>query len=452
MQPAVYALWDAFSLASAGAVGSLVSAIWQGCVLAAVVALCLRMFPRLSAAARSLVWLNVFLLLILLHVLPAIDGQRAGSSPVHVPRVDLDLRWSIAVAVVWATLSLWRAAQLVAEAIRVHRLAGRAASIEPSPEIQVLLSDGSRRSLLCTSAEVERPSVFGFFRPRILIPPALAEQLTELELRQVVLHEMEHLHRADDWTNLLQKIALVLLPLNPALLWVERRLCAERELACDDRVLLSSGARKAYAICLTRLAEYSMLRRGVSLALGAWERRPELVRRVHRILRRPVESMGKMQARLVTAALMAGVIGGTLVLARSPQLVGFAPANSIAASSATSTEVAAGLASARAFRAVNLRQSVNAPQFVEAKAIMPPTAGSAAPRLQGTRAAAKKAKNRAAPRAARQPNPPRQAWVVLTEFTEDDVQPPAVIPAVFIDSRGTYAAVPLMNGWLIVRI
>jgi beta-lactamase regulating signal transducer with metallopeptidase domain len=66
--------------------------------------------------------------------------------------------------------------------------------------------------------------VFGFLHPRILIPPALLERLTSPELQQVVLHEMEHLRRRDDWTNLLQKMGLVLFPLNPVLLWVERRL------------------------------------------------------------------------------------------------------------------------------------------------------------------------------------------------------------------------------------
>ena len=64
---------------------------------------------------------------------------------------------------------------------------------------------------------------------------------------------MEHLRRADDWTNLLQKLGLVLFPLNPVLLWVEHRLCAERELACDDRVVSSIAGRKAYALCLTHL-------------------------------------------------------------------------------------------------------------------------------------------------------------------------------------------------------
>ena len=39
-----------------------------------------------------------------------------------------------------------------------------------------------------------------------------------------------------------------------------------------------------------------MARRGLSLVLGAWERQSELVRRVHRILRRPAERMSGWQA------------------------------------------------------------------------------------------------------------------------------------------------------------
>ena len=49
-----------------------------------------------------------------------------------------------------------------------------------------------------------------------------------------MLHEAGHLRRRDDWMNLLQKVGLVLLPLNPVLMWIERRLCLERELACDE--------------------------------------------------------------------------------------------------------------------------------------------------------------------------------------------------------------------------
>ena len=90
---------------------------------------------------------------------------------------------------------------------------------------------GRRAAALCVSDEVDRPSVVGFFAPRILVPAALLERLSADELRQIVLHEMEHLRRGDDWTNLLQKLSLVVFPLNPALIWIERQLCVERELA-----------------------------------------------------------------------------------------------------------------------------------------------------------------------------------------------------------------------------
>ena len=57
------------------------------------------------------------------------------------------------------------------------------------------------------------------------------------------------------------------------------------------------------------------------LSLGAWERRSELVRRVHRLLRRPAETMGARQTQFVTAGLILGVMGGAIALARTPQLI-----------------------------------------------------------------------------------------------------------------------------------
>ena len=66
------AAFHAGSRFAALAVSALVSAAWQGAVLAGGVYLCLRLFPRLSAAARSLVWMNAFLLLVVLHFVPAL--------------------------------------------------------------------------------------------------------------------------------------------------------------------------------------------------------------------------------------------------------------------------------------------------------------------------------------------------------------------------------------------
>jgi beta-lactamase regulating signal transducer with metallopeptidase domain len=437
---------------STAAVSGLFSAIWEGTILAVCVLVCLRFLPRLSAASRSLIWMNVFLLLLGLHIVPSFRTHVATANAVHFSPLYLDQRWSLAIAGLWAILTLWRGSQLAMSAIRLHRLAGRATPVLVDPALEALIhGPGGRTAELCTSQEVERPSVFGFFRPRILIPPALLEKLSPLELQQVVLHEMEHLHRGDDWTNLLQKIGLALFPLNPVLLWVDRRLCAEREVACDDSVLRSSFGRKAYAICLTRLAEHSVLRRSLSLALGAWERQSEVVRRVHRILQNPGKSMSSRQAALVTSGVVLAVLGGAIALARSPQLVAFAP---LAPSSLGASLRAPSMPAVSSLREAGLpspvpSNSAEAPHMVETAMHLP--SAKAVPAAMPVRKLAIK----------HTVKPPlmqsQQEWVVLTEWTNTEIQPHVVFavqqtksaPAAVIR---TYAAVPFGNGWLLVQI
>jgi hypothetical protein len=237
--------------------------------------------------------------------------------------VHVDVRWSFAIAALWLMVSLVRAVKLAMSAVRLHGIWKRAVPVEGCDA--VLLAAGIRGVELCTSKDVDRPSVIGFFSPRILIPEELFARLTTAEFGQIVLHEVGHLRRGDDWINLLQKLSLVLVPLNPVLLWIERRLCLERELACDDDVLRLTKAPKAYATCLTNLAEYRLGRKAATLSLGAWEKKSELARRVHSILLGG-KRMGTAQARVVMGVVVLGLLGGSAELARCPQLVSFSRA------------------------------------------------------------------------------------------------------------------------------
>jgi hypothetical protein len=220
-------------------------------------------------------------------------------------------------------VSLVRAVKLAMSAVRLRGIWKRAVPVEGCDAI--LSAAGIRGVELCTSKDVDRPSVIGFFSPRILIPEELFARLTTAEFGQIVLHEVGHLRRGDDWINLLQKLSLVVVPLNPVLLWIERRLCLERELACDDDVLRLTKAPKAYATCLTNLAEHRLGRRAAALSLGAWERKSELARRVHSILLGG-KRMGAAQARVVMGVVVLGLLGGSAELARCPQLVSFSRA------------------------------------------------------------------------------------------------------------------------------
>jgi hypothetical protein len=308
--------------------GALMAAVWQGVLLAAVVWLGLRLLPKTPAAVRFAIWFGVFLVVTALPVISlwphGVGLAKASGRGVWL---TLDARWSLAIAAVWLVASAVRAGTLVMAVLRVRALWKRATPVELGLAAESVA--GSRRARLCTSDEVDRPTVIGFFSPKIVLPDWLLERLTAAELEQIVLHETGHLGRADDWMNLLQKIALVVFPLNPALAWVERRLCFERELAVDERVLRTfagkAGAATAYAACLTNLAEHRLGRRGLTLALGALGRESELGRRVRRILRRG-EGMKPLHARLVLGGAMLGLLGGAAGLERCPQVIGFAPA------------------------------------------------------------------------------------------------------------------------------
>jgi hypothetical protein len=238
----------------------------------------------------------------------------------------LDARWSIAIAALWIAFSILRAGDLVLHSIRLWRLWESALPVE---DIALAALESDKRVQVCTTRNLDRPSVIGFFAPRILIPDWLYARLTPGELDQVVLHELEHLNRRDDWTNLLQKLGLVLFPLNPVLVWIERRLCREREMACDEGVVRITQAPRSYAACLASLAERRLERRSEALSLGAFERRSELVHRVQSILLKK-NVLGPVGARALLGAMGFCLLFGSIELARCPQIVAFEPAPRLA--------------------------------------------------------------------------------------------------------------------------
>jgi beta-lactamase regulating signal transducer with metallopeptidase domain len=348
-----------------GAAPVAVTGLWQGAVIALVLGLCFRLTPRLNIAAaqRFALWAAAFAVVAILPFLPLLArGTALGSAanaptniqigaPVgasapapwlrlpqlqipqlQIPQLQIDDRWALAITALWLIAFLARATSLTVHSLRLRRLWSSATPIAADANLSDLIAVASptRRPItLCTTTELDRPSVIGFFAPRILIPDWLFSRLTPAELEQVVLHEAEHLHRRDDWTNLLQKLALVLFPLNPALVWIESRLCREREMACDEGVVRRTQAPRAYAACLANLAERRLeLRlerhRAHALSLGAFERRPELARRVLSLLARK-QTLHPIAARALVSVAACGLLVASVELARCPQMVAFVP-------------------------------------------------------------------------------------------------------------------------------
>jgi beta-lactamase regulating signal transducer with metallopeptidase domain len=315
---------------------ALISSLWQGVALAAVIWLCLKLAPRTSAAVRFAIWSVAFAAIAVLpfaslalsHI-GAVSSM--GSSQMNARAIQLDSRWALGIAGVWAAFALVRLLTLASNAFRIARLWNHATPVATTPELAKIFGDaGLRKAKLCASDAVDQPCVIGFFAPRILVPGWLLEKASPAELEQIVMHELAHLRRFDDWTNLAQKLAVACFPLNPALAWIERHLAAERELACDESVVASAYSVREYATCLTNLAAQRLERRKLTLAnglsLGAWERRSQLATRIECLLRGSAK-LSPARTRLLAIALVGLTLTGAVRLGSSAPIVAFASAS-----------------------------------------------------------------------------------------------------------------------------
>jgi beta-lactamase regulating signal transducer with metallopeptidase domain len=184
-----------------------------------------------------------------------------------------------------------------------------------------------RKAQLLVSAETAAPMSLGFRNPAILIPRALFDTLSDSELSHILMHELAHLRRRDDWTNLAEKIVEILLPVQPALQWIGRRMSLEREIACDDWVIAATGMAKPYAASLTRVAELSLYGHAGILAAGAAGNRSQLFRRVHHMLN---TKPGRPKLAFVPLGAATAVLIALMYLAaQAPKVMAFTPSSTV---------------------------------------------------------------------------------------------------------------------------
>jgi beta-lactamase regulating signal transducer with metallopeptidase domain len=232
-----------------------------------------------------------------------------------------------AIAIVWAVFSFVLLVRLAAAYCVLRRL--RSTATSASSDLQLYLSrlcaihSIRRQPKLLVSSHVRGPVSLGFFRPVIVMPRTLLETLSHSELEQIVLHELAHLHRRDDWSTLAQKLIEAVLPIQPAVYWLGYQMSLEREVACDDWVLAATGKPGSYAAALTKVAEFSQWRRAGVLAAGAAGNRSQLFRRVRQMLDRTRNAAPKLTIVPIVSAL-AVVVGLSFLSIRAPQLIAFA--------------------------------------------------------------------------------------------------------------------------------
>ena len=113
-----------------------------------------------------------------------------------------------------------------------------------------------REVLLMLSDARTEPGVWRTRRPVLLLPSEVSAQLDDEELEAVVLHELAHVERRDNLFANLQTVLACVFWFNPAVWLVGRKLFAERESACDERVLEAGGGSGAYAAGILKVVRF----------------------------------------------------------------------------------------------------------------------------------------------------------------------------------------------------
>lgn len=97
------------------------------------------------------------------------------------------------------------------------------------------------------------PMTWGLVRPFVLVPSAWRDW-TQEQVRLVLLHELSHVKRLDVAYQAIARIACSLYWCHPLVWYALKRLRIEREIACDDCVLMAGARPSQYAEQLLNIA------------------------------------------------------------------------------------------------------------------------------------------------------------------------------------------------------
>lgn len=296
-----------------------------------------------NAGERALIWRSVVIVLLVVlvgEVLPFqlkawIVPQELASPFIVFGRAQLAVLEQLApvsgdgllvqwILMVWMIGVVVVAAPTLGGLVRLRRIAREATPVEDAGLV-ALLAEAQRVSgvqqgvRLLVSAGATVPMTWGILHPVVLLPSVACCWPREHQ-RAVILHELHHVRSADALFALAARIVCTLYWFNPLAWWVARRLLAESELACDDRVLVAGVRRSDYAELLSLAAGDGALASGAR-ALGG--RRGGLRERIRAIVdtRRSV--------RLPTRTATATAAGVTLFLSMSVSLVQLVPTRDV---------------------------------------------------------------------------------------------------------------------------
>ena len=304
---------------------SMLNGMLEGIAIGLFAWILLRVIGRRNSSTRFAVWFSA---LLAIAALPAIGIATSSPSRTRIgSAITVPSSWASYLFIMWAViagLTLLRvgAGLLQLRKLRASCTAIDAAALDPSLRSTLQEFQSVRPVTLCHSEHLQVPAAIGFLKPIVVIPSWAFHDLSPIELHSILIHELAHLRRWDDWTNLAQQILKALLFFHPAVWWIQSQLALEREMACDDAVLAETGNPRGYAKCLVSMAEKSFLRRGLALAQAVVSRMRQTSLRVSQILdtnRSPATRIWKPALYSVASFFVVCLVSAS----HAPELVAF---------------------------------------------------------------------------------------------------------------------------------
>ncbi len=278
----------------------IISALWQGALIAGVTVLTLHFVPVRNAATRYAAWFVTALSLAAVPLLsttvhwhlpifaalehgapfgrPAFSLLPFGPLEQNASRLALPSILG-APSIVWSITAFW----IAGTALALARLSVSYSRIARLRHGAQLVSQVDRVPVLASS-DLSMPIAAGILAPAISIPVELLEALSPADLQCTIEHELAHVRRGDVTTNALERLLEAAFFWNPWIYFVGRRLAAEREAACDDWAVGRLGEPHAYANCLAQLGRRIHEPATPLLTPSALGSRHSLVTRIERLM------------------------------------------------------------------------------------------------------------------------------------------------------------------------
>jgi beta-lactamase regulating signal transducer with metallopeptidase domain len=236
-----------------------------------------------------------------------LEDTAAGTPAAAGPGFNVSLSWLL---LAWAAGAFALAVWLVITHYRLWRRVTPRRPLIDAPVMNLLEDCKQLMGLrvpvtMVETGAVGSPSLFGFVRPRLLLPVGLTRSFSAQELRYVFLHELSHIKRQDILIGWLMTALQILHWFNPLVWLAFHRMRVDRELACDALALsyAKEEENQPYGRTIIKLLEgFGCSAWGPSLA-GTVENKNQMKERISMIAKFRKTSHGPALAGALFIAL-----------------------------------------------------------------------------------------------------------------------------------------------------